>query len=204
LILAARLFSARNGIFVTKTLYLLRHAKASRPADGQGDSDRPLSKRGQAAAAAMARHLKARAILPDLVLCSPALRTRETLAGISQAWPRDVATEFRDQLYLADADVALRQLQRLDERLNRVMLIGHNPGLADLALLLAGAHSAPDVMSRAAPPPGAGDAAARRRMAVKYPTGALAEIILDTDRWREIETARGRLIGFVTPEMLAG
>jgi phosphohistidine phosphatase len=151
-----------------KRLYLLRHAKSSWDDESLADHDRPLSGRGRRAADAIGRHLRDEGIAPELVLCSSAARTRETLARIG------LEGEAERGLYGASATELLARLRELPPGIESVMLIGHNPGMHDLALLLTGEP---------------GD---------KYPTGALATIELDN--W----TARsGRMIAFVRPRELA-
>src|SRR5579863_8170557 len=122
-------------------LHLLRHAKSSWDDDAD-DHARPLNKRGREAARLVGQMLP-RAIAPiDLVLCSSAARTRETaelaLAGLSPP-PRIL---FEDGLYLAGVERLMERLRELDEATGAVMMIGHNPGLHDLALTLAERDSA--------------------------------------------------------------
>ena len=119
------------------TLHLVRHAKASRdnPVD---DHDRPLAPRGRRAAPAMARWMVAKDIAPELVLVSTARRCRETWAGMQPEFPVRPAVEMEDGLYLASAAELLARLRRLPADRREVMLIGHNPGLHELAVSLAG------------------------------------------------------------------
>jgi phosphohistidine phosphatase len=151
-----------------KRLYLLRHAKSSWDDEGLADHDRPLSGRGRRAADAIGRYIREHGIEPELVLCSSSARTRETLARVGLE-----ATIERD-LYGATAHELLARVRALPPDLESVLLIGHNPGMHDLALALTGEP---------------GD---------KYPTGALATIELDD--WT---AASGRMAGFVRPRELA-
>jgi len=157
-----------------KRLYLLRHAKSSWDEAGLADHDRPLSSRGRRAADAMGRHLRAEGIAPQLILCSSAARTRETLTriGLEDA-------EIERELYGASAGELLARLRRVPADIESVLVIGHNPGTHDLALALAGAP------------------------AEKYPTGALATIDLEIDAWSAIAAGGGRLVAFVRPRELA-
>ena len=151
-----------------KRLYLLRHAKSSWDDPELADHERPLSARGRRAADAIGNYLREHGIEPELVLCSSAARTRETLARIG------LSGEVERELYGASANELLARVRELSPRLESVLLIGHNPGMHDLALALTG------------------------EPADKYPTGALATIELAG--W----TARsGRMIGFVRPRELA-
>ena len=123
-----------------KTLHLLRHAKSSWKEPGLDDHERPLSKRGRAAADAIAKHMKRTAIAPDIVLCSTAVRTKETLEPIAKKL-KPAKVIFEAGIY----EVAERELWKhvgaLPEQADTVLMIGHNPGLHNLALALADADS---------------------------------------------------------------
>lgn len=166
----------------TKDLLLLRHAKSSWDDPLLDDFDRPLAKRGRNAARRMGDWLAAQAVRPDLILCSPAKRTRETLDLIAPALGPDMTAEFDRDLYLATADDLLRRLQQVDSNVGTVLVIGHNPGLQDLALALA----APRSRERA-------------RFAEKFPTAALARFRPKIARWSALEPRRGALIAYVRP-----
>lgn len=168
------------------TLLLLRHAKSSWDDPGQRDHDRPLSERGRRAAAAMAAHLRRSGAAPDLVLCSSARRTQETLAAIRGALPRGVPVETTDDLYEVGADSLLERLQQVPSSAATLLLVGHNPGIEDLAARLAG--------------PG-GDRAAAEALGRKFPTGALATLQFD-GAWADLAWGAARLTGFVAPRDL--
>src|SRR5919201_3672630 len=121
---------------IMKTLHLLRHAKSSHK-DGIEDRERPLNRRGREAARSLAEHLPAVLGSVDLVLCSSALRTRQTLdLALAQLAPRPrIAIE--DELYLASREKLIRRMRRLDERDANIIVVAHNPGLHDLAIALA-------------------------------------------------------------------
>jgi phosphohistidine phosphatase len=167
-----------------RRVYLLRHAKSSWKDSSLADRDRPLAGRGRRAAAAIADHLEAEGIRPDLVLCSPARRTRETLERVETALGDRVEVRFEEALYGASEVELLARLRALPPEVSSVMLIGHNPGLEDLALALAST----------------GDGLARMRE--KYPTGALATIDLPADEWDAIEADTGELVAYVRPRDL--
>jgi phosphohistidine phosphatase len=167
-----------------RRVYLLRHAKSSWRDDSLADRDRPLAGRGRRAAKAMARHLEAERIRPDLVLCSPARRTRETLERIEGALGGRVETSIEEELYGAGEAELLARLQALPEEVGSVMLIGHNPGIEELALGLAS------------------EGAELARMREKYPTAALATIELPADGWNAVERGSGELVGYVRPKDL--
>lgn len=109
-------------------IILLRHAKSDWSTPGQPDHDRPLNARGRAAAARMGDWLRSRGHVPDLVLCSDAARTRETLKGLGLPETR---TEHRADLYQADAEAILAAVAAADATC--VLVVGHNPGLAEAA-----------------------------------------------------------------------
>lgn len=168
-----------------RRLMLLRHAKSAWP-EGVPDKDRPLSERGIGAAAAMGAYMAREGLVPDLALVSTARRTQETwrLTGKSLAGVKDVRNV--DSIYEAPAEVLRSVLGAVEPDKRCVLMIGHNPGMEDLAALLVGG----------------GDAEGLRRMAEKYPTGALAVIDFGDGDWAHIAAGRGRLDRFVTPRGL--
>ncbi|WP_374443559.1 histidine phosphatase family protein [Stella sp.] len=168
----------------SRTLLLLRHAKSSWADPGMDDFDRPLNGRGRRAVRAIARMLAEADARPALVLCSPARRTRETLEGVRPGLAGEPEVRFDRALYLADAD-RLGDIVRGLPDVAQAMLVGHNPGLHDLARALAGA----------------GDPALRRRLGDAFPTGALATIAFAGD-WRDARDGTGRLVAYVAPREL--
>ncbi|BBK41739.1 phosphohistidine phosphatase [Allostella vacuolata] len=169
----------------TRTLLLLRHAKSSWADPAADDFDRPLNARGRGALRAIAGEL-ARAPPPALVLCSAARRTRETLDGVAAALAGQPEIRIEPALYLADAATLERTVRDLPDAARCVLLVGHNPGLHELAEGLCGR----------------GDSRLRRRLADKFPTGALAVIAFDGG-WEQAVAGAGRLVEFVTPRDLA-
>lgn len=170
-----------------KTLFLLRHAKSSWSEPGLADFDRPLNERGRRAAPLIALHLAHGGLLPDLILCSAARRTRETLALMLPALARDAVVRIESGLYGADAATLLRRLKRIEAEVDCVLLIGHNPGLEDLAAGICG--GGPEPM--------------RRRMDEKFPTAALAAFALDAACWSSLREGAAVLTDFVLPRDLA-
>jgi phosphohistidine phosphatase len=119
-------------------LLLLRHAKSSWDDAKLPDRDRPLNKRGRRAAAAMRGAMHDLGLSPDVVLVSAARRTQETLAAL-EPWDDTPLIETLDSLYLASAGQMLAILQGVNETVRSLMVIGHNPGMHELAVLLSGA-----------------------------------------------------------------
>ena len=164
-----------------KTLYLLRHAKSSWDDASLDDFDRPLSGRGRKAAPLVGKHMAEQGWQPDLALVSPAVRARDTWQLVSAELPAPVETRFEPPIYMADPE-ALLALLRDTAAPGPVILVGHNPGLEDLASLLAGPGSDPQ---------------ARARMAEKYPTAALARFQVAA-----LEPGGAALTDFVRPKDL--
>jgi phosphohistidine phosphatase len=168
-----------------KTLWLLRHAKASPGGEGMADRDRPLNARGRDAAARIGSHLAASDVHPELVLCSPALRTRETLEIAAKRLDEALAIEFEPELYLAGDRDLQERIERVPSDVSSVLVVGHNPGLAELALRLAMR----------------GESEAQAELRKKFPTCALAEFRIHAQRWRGF--ARGcELVAYTTPKQL--
>jgi phosphohistidine phosphatase len=119
----------------TRTLVILRHAKAANPGH-VGDIDRPLTARGHADAAAAGAWLNHRGYTPDLVLCSPARRTRETWHGAAFALMAAPSVRYEPDVYAAPTSALLELIRGIDDSINAVLLIGHNPGLSQLSALL--------------------------------------------------------------------
>jgi phosphohistidine phosphatase len=167
-----------------KRILLLRHAKSSWGDAALGDFERPLAPRGVRAAETMAGYLVAEGLTPDLVLCSAARRTVETWNHLAGALGRKATVVIEPELYLAEAGALLDRLRAVPPDVATVLLIGHNPGMESLARILGGT----------------GDAGARRRLATKFPTAALAVIDFDIAGWPDLAKRKGRLDRFITPK----
>ena len=134
----------------------------------------------------MARYIVGRGWRPDFIVCSPSLRTRATLDGLlAETGSLPVAIE--DAVYEARSDEILACLRGLDEGFRAVMVIGHNPGLENLAARLSGKPTADD---------------ARREITAKFPTAALAVFDVAIDRWSGLHEAAASLAAFVRPRDL--
>jgi phosphohistidine phosphatase len=167
---------------MTHRLLLIRHAKSSWDEPTLADRERPLAKRGRKAAERVGAHLRRESLRPDLVLCSASTRTRETLELLAL---RDVDRSIEEELYAATAEELLARLRRVPEEAATVAVIGHNPGIQELATELVGADAA----------------AGGVRLREKFPTGAVA--VFDVrGPWRDVASDRARLASFVIPREL--
>src|SRR5206468_1438259 len=146
--------------------------------------DRPLSPRGRRAAKRIGDHLRDTGIQPALVLCSSALRARQTFERIAPAMGEVVSIKVERSLYGADEGNLLARLRRVPPSVPSVMVIGHNPTLQFLALTLArrGAN--------------------RDRVEAKFPTAALATLRILEAQWKELDRGRAELVDFVVPREL--
>ena len=178
-----------------KTLFLLRHAKSDWSDPSLDDFERPLNRRGQAAAPLIGAYLDRQGLPPDLVLCSSATRARQTCALAVHRPGRDIPVKFEKSLYLAGPSTILRRLHRLPDGMRSVMLIAHNPGMHSLALKLIDARLPGDT---AAP----GDTASLAVLRSKYPTAGLIELTFDMDAWSEMAAGTGTLVRFIRPKDL--
>lgn len=133
----------------------------------------------------MARHIRSTGVAPDLVLCSPAVRARETFAAIQSALGKPEA-RFLPELYAASGAELLGALRGVEPGVRSILLVGHNPGLHDLALELAGR----------------GDEEIRNRLREKMPTGALVTLTFRAGSWIELMPGSGRLVDYVVPREL--
>lgn len=164
------------------TLFLLRHAKSSWAEPTLPDRERPLAQRGRRDAKRIAKHLVRLGFEPELVLCSSAVRTRETLELVRPALGTSKVL-FEDGLYAASSDELLARIRLVPEALASVMLIGHNPGLQQLALVLA---SSGDELPR---------------LETKFPTAALATLAV-AKTWSRLDPADAILTAYIVPKQL--
>jgi len=172
-----------------KNILLLRHAKSAWKDAALADHDRPLSRRGERAAKAIADQIVAHAPRPDLILCSTATRARQTLAPLAKRLTSPgPPVSLEKDLYLVPEDALLARLQRLPDEIGTVLLIGHNDGIGNLAADLAGR----------------GKAAIVAALQQKFPTGALAVLQAPARRWRELAVGSAELTDFVRPRDLEG
>lgn len=164
-----------------KRLILTRHAKSAWDDPLTPDHDRPLNVRGKAAAADLGQWLASRGYVPEKVLCSDAVRTQQTWAGIAPALPATPVMELKPALYHAGVDVMLAVLK--NAKADVVMMIGHNPGIAEFAAKLVAKAPLNTEFDR-------------------YPTGATLVVDFVADSWDQIEFGSGIVDDFVIPKEL--
>lgn len=173
-----------------RRLMLLRHAKTESNAPSGRDRDRRLDERGRRDAAEIGGWIGRHPPFPDLVQVSPAVRARQTWDIAWEAMKDDAPqprVESVDDLYGADPAQLLQAIRMAAaDDPKRLMLVGHNPGMHELALKLAGS----------------GDAAGRKALGDNLPTSGLAVFDFDVKDWNDVAFRRGRLVLFVSPKLL--
>ncbi len=169
-----------------RQLLLLRHAKSSWDDPKLPDFERPLNPRGRAAATAMREAMAGLGLSPDQVLVSTAQRTLQTLDTL-EPWDETPLIDRLDALYLAPAAGLLRAIQDLQPTVRSAMVIAHNPGLHDLAMLLLGTPAT--------------EGADHRRLREGYPSGALVELVVPGP-WADLAEGGARLAHFLCPRDL--
>lgn len=163
-----------------KTLTLLRHAKSGWDDPVSRDFDRPLNAKGARAAETMGRHLRSLGLVFDRVVASPAVRVQETLDHFATGLGETLAPEWDRRLYLASEATLLDVVRALPDTADRVLLVGHNPGLEELVLLLSGS------------------GALREEVETKFPTASVAVLELGT-AWADACHGCATLAHFIRP-----
>jgi phosphohistidine phosphatase len=166
-------------------LLLLRHAKSGWPT-GVEDRDRPLNARGREAAPLIAAYMASENLLPDLAIVSAAVRTRETFGLIEQTLP--CPSKIDERIYLAAPGTMLAAIRETNADIRTLLLVGHNPGLHDLAVGLVG-H---------------GDRYAFANLKDKMPTAALTVLDFAVKDWKDVAMKGGRLDRYITPKSIGG
>jgi len=168
-----------------KTLYFLRHAKSDWSNIGLSDQDRPLNSRGRRACVKIGIVLQKRGFNPGLVLCSSAVRARETLDRVMSAagnnWPKQIEPD----LYGASADRILGLIRQQSDEHDSLLCVGHNPGFQDIVIGLSGKESYDGLIAR---------------VNRKLPTAAFAELRFEVDHFRDIGVNTGCLVDFFKPK----
>jgi phosphohistidine phosphatase len=169
-----------------KTLILLRHAKSGWDDPIRRDFDRPLNPKGRKAARRVGRELRAQGVTFDAVVASPAVRVVETLADFGEGYGSPIQPRYDGRIYLGSVATLLDVVREADDEAERLLLVGHNPGVERLAMLLTRAD---------------GDGL-RSEVSEKYPTATVAEIRLPAEHWRDVEAGTGWIERFVRPRDL--
>lgn len=169
-----------------KTLTLLRHAKSGWDDPVARDFDRPLNPKGRRAAQAVGRHLKGEGLTFDHVVASPARRVEETIAEVEAGYGKALLPAWDRRAYLASSSTLLDLIRETPPEFDRLLLIGHNPGLEDLVLLLVPDRSGP----------------LRDSVEEKYPTASVAEMTFAVEDWPSVGPGGATLTRFVRPRDL--
>lgn len=161
-----------------KKLLLLRHAKSSWADASLTDFERPLNERGRRAAPLIGKFMRAQKIQPDMVICSPAKRARETIALVLEAAGIETELRYDERIYEATVPRLVEVISQIADDKREVLLVGHNPGFENLLESLTG-------------------------QTERMPTAALARIILNSENWNEAAAQGGRLERLVKAKELA-
>jgi phosphohistidine phosphatase len=172
---------------LTKTLYLLRHAKSGWDDPVARDFDRPLNKRGEKAARTIGQWMAANGVTFEQVIASPAVRVIDTLDGVWAGYGRKMEPTWDRRIYLASSATLLDVLREVSDEHDSVMMVGHNPGMEDVVFDLV---------------PDDGSSPLREEVEVKYPTAALVQLDIDIDSWSDIGKPVALLKRFVRPRDL--
>ena len=167
-----------------KILYVLRHAKSDWGDSSLEDFDRPLNARGKKAAKAVGREFRKRKIKPDLVLASPAVRAQQTIERVEDGYGSKFDVEDELRIYGSEPETLVDLIRSAPDDVDRLLIVGHNPGLQDLVVKLSRPGELLDEATE------------------KFPTAALAEIRFDTKSWNGIAPGQGILECLVRPRGL--
>jgi phosphohistidine phosphatase len=172
-------------------LLLLRHAKSDWSGKS-GDHERPLSARGKKAAPRIGAYMGSKSYEPALVLCSTAERAKETLALVLPTLKGTPEIRYDRALYLADCPQLLAEIRGIGTDVSPLMLVGHNPGLEQLAIALALRAQSTAERGRL------------QKLAQKFPTATLAVLDFTFADWSAVKPGLGRLVDFVRPKDVHG
>jgi len=169
-----------------RRLILLRHAKSDWTGIGLKDRDRALAARGRDSAPKIGAYMAHHALVPDLVLVSTAIRARDTWGLVAEAFRRAPPVRYEERIYETGPKAIFDVIKAVDSEVHVLLVVGHNPGLRDLAEFLIAS----------------GDVDARQRLLDKFPTAGLAVIDFPVDDWAKLHPKSGRLDRFVAPRLL--
>jgi phosphohistidine phosphatase len=168
-------------------LLLLRHAKAERSRPGERDRDRRLDDRGRDDAPRIGAYMAKHGLVPDRAVVSIAARTRETWEAVAASLAETPTADFDDRIYEASPAALLQVIKETSPETQTLLIVGHNPGLQELATLLIAT----------------GDVETRQRLKENFATSALAVIEFALDGWDKLHPQAGRLAHFIDPRAIA-
>jgi phosphohistidine phosphatase len=163
-----------------KKLVLLRHAKSSWKDRSLGDHDRPLAKRGLETALLVGKYIRNSGLTPEFIVCSTAKRARQTLKLCLDKIEKKVKTVYTNNLYYSSVDTIVEIISKVSDKIDVLMLVGHNPDLENLVEYLTG---------KPFPFP-------------KFNTAGLMVIEFDFNSWQDVDKLKGKVVLFKTPKML--
>lgn len=171
-----------------RRLILLRHSTADRAKPGRSDQERALTPQGETDAATIGNYLATHSFRPDHVLVSPSIRTRETWRQVVAAVRAAPNATFDERIYNATTQTLFDVVAETPDIARAVLLLGHNPGLHELAMLLVAT----------------GDIDTRERLRENFPTSGVTIIDFALDSWSKLHSRSGRLERFISPKVIAG
>jgi len=160
-----------------KNLYLIRHAKSDWSDESKSDFERGLNKRGRKAIHTMAEALKEKQIIPDLILCSSAKRTKLTTKGLIEKTGYTGEIVYSDALYMAEPEEILTHIHNIEDKYDTVFIVGHNPETTELSNLMTNAYID------------------------NVPTLGIVSIQYSIERWKDLKIGEGELTFFIYPKM---
>lgn len=169
-----------------KTLFLLRHCQAAGTPPNSGDHDRPLMAVGTVEAQTMGRYLQRSGAVPDLALCSSAVRAMETFENVAEAFEEEITCQPERSLYTANAGGILQSIHAASPDVSQLLVVGHVPAIQELAIALCGR----------------GNPQYRSAMAAGFPAGAMATLEFNADEWTGVGLRAGEIQDFATPAQL--
>ncbi len=172
---------------MSKKIYILRHVKAEQTENETEDFSRKITKKGKVQAQKLAKYFAKKKIKPDLILCSPAKRARQTLEILSSVTKKSQIT-FDEKIYEASPKNLLRVLQYIDNRYKSILLLGHNPAIMTLCAALANT--------------GKSNIIDLKKMLNKFPAGGAACFDTDITSWEDLNIDTCELKKFIRPNKL--
>jgi len=160
-----------------KNLYLIRHAKSDWSDGSQSDFERGLNKRGEKAILVMAKALKEKKIMPDLILCSSAKRTKLTAKGLAKKIGYNGKIKYIDALYMAEPETIQELIKDINNTVNTLFIVGHNPETTELSNMLIN-----DYIDN-------------------VPTLGIVALKLPIDDWKAFKFGKGEMQFFIYPKM---